>query len=184
MNIDKSDTAVVFIDPQNEVLSETGLAWPLLMLPNSQSGRSRVRAVARISRGQVSLMAVEGEDVGAEDVDFFDQADVVFAGLGVSGTGLLEGGHRRLRAKAKFTEILVGVAKFFLKRFESQPQSPDQGLQRAGRDCVILIAGQYIVDVVAQLVLFGGDLQGHLMRSFFLRRRGPNRLLRFLDLPI
>lgn len=30
MNIDKSDTAVVFIDPQNEVLSERGLAWPLV----------------------------------------------------------------------------------------------------------------------------------------------------------
>ena len=30
MNIDKSDTAVVFIDPQNEVLSEGGLAWPLV----------------------------------------------------------------------------------------------------------------------------------------------------------
>jgi len=30
MNIDKSDTAVVFIDPQNEVLSESGLAWPLV----------------------------------------------------------------------------------------------------------------------------------------------------------
>jgi nicotinamidase-related amidase len=30
MNIDKSDTAVVFIDPQNEVLSEKGLAWPLV----------------------------------------------------------------------------------------------------------------------------------------------------------
>ena len=30
MNIDKNDTAVVFIDPQNEVLSETGLAWPLV----------------------------------------------------------------------------------------------------------------------------------------------------------
>ena len=28
MNIQKSDTAVVFIDPQNDVLSETGLAWP------------------------------------------------------------------------------------------------------------------------------------------------------------
>ena len=27
MNINKSDTAVVFIDPQNEVLSEEGLAW-------------------------------------------------------------------------------------------------------------------------------------------------------------
>jgi len=26
MNIDKDDTAVVFIDPQNEVLSEKGLA--------------------------------------------------------------------------------------------------------------------------------------------------------------
>ena len=30
MNIDKNDTAVVFIDPQNEVLSESGLAWPLV----------------------------------------------------------------------------------------------------------------------------------------------------------
>ena len=30
MNFDKDDTAVVFIDPQNEVLSETGLAWPLV----------------------------------------------------------------------------------------------------------------------------------------------------------
>jgi nicotinamidase-related amidase len=28
--IDRSDTAVVFIDPQNDVLSEKGLAWPLL----------------------------------------------------------------------------------------------------------------------------------------------------------
>ena len=27
MNIDKNDTAVVFIDPQNEVLSDQGLAW-------------------------------------------------------------------------------------------------------------------------------------------------------------
>ena len=30
MNINKYDTAVVFIDPQNEVLSEKGLAWPLV----------------------------------------------------------------------------------------------------------------------------------------------------------
>src|SRR5262249_42712453 len=30
MNIDKSDTALVLIDPQNEVLSERGLAWPLV----------------------------------------------------------------------------------------------------------------------------------------------------------
>jgi hypothetical protein len=30
MNIDKNDTAVVFIDPKNEVLSERGLAWPLV----------------------------------------------------------------------------------------------------------------------------------------------------------
>ncbi|HZD49603.1 MAG TPA: cysteine hydrolase [Silvibacterium sp.] len=30
MIFDKNDTAVVFIDPQNEVLSETGLAWPLV----------------------------------------------------------------------------------------------------------------------------------------------------------
>ena len=30
MNFDKSDTAVVFIDPQNDVLSENGISWPLL----------------------------------------------------------------------------------------------------------------------------------------------------------
>jgi nicotinamidase-related amidase len=30
MNFHPIDTAVVFIDPQNEVLSETGAAWPLL----------------------------------------------------------------------------------------------------------------------------------------------------------
>jgi nicotinamidase-related amidase len=30
MEIHRGDTAVVFTDPQNEVLSETGLAWPLV----------------------------------------------------------------------------------------------------------------------------------------------------------
>lgn len=30
MNIHREDTALVFIDPQNEVLSERGLAWPLV----------------------------------------------------------------------------------------------------------------------------------------------------------
>ena len=30
MEIDRRDTAVVIIDPQNEVLSETGKAWPLV----------------------------------------------------------------------------------------------------------------------------------------------------------
>ena len=30
MDINKNDTAVVFIDPQNEVLSEKGLAWPFV----------------------------------------------------------------------------------------------------------------------------------------------------------
>ena len=30
MEIDRRDTAVVFTDPQNEVLSATGLAWPLV----------------------------------------------------------------------------------------------------------------------------------------------------------
>ena len=30
MNISREDTAIVFIDPQNEVLSEKGSAWPLV----------------------------------------------------------------------------------------------------------------------------------------------------------
>ena len=30
MNMNKNDTAVVFTDPQNEVLNESGMAWPLV----------------------------------------------------------------------------------------------------------------------------------------------------------
>ena len=30
MDIHREDTAIVFIDPQNDVLSEKGLAWPLV----------------------------------------------------------------------------------------------------------------------------------------------------------
>ena len=30
MNVHQNDTAIVFIDPQNEVLSEKGLGWPLV----------------------------------------------------------------------------------------------------------------------------------------------------------
>jgi len=30
MNLHRTDTAVVFIDPQNEVLSEKGAPWPLI----------------------------------------------------------------------------------------------------------------------------------------------------------
>jgi nicotinamidase-related amidase len=30
MDIHPENTALVFIDPQNEVLSETGKAWPLV----------------------------------------------------------------------------------------------------------------------------------------------------------
>ena len=30
MQINKTDTGIVFIDPQNEVLSEKGLAWPFV----------------------------------------------------------------------------------------------------------------------------------------------------------
>lgn len=30
MNIDALDTAIVLIDPQNDVLSEKGIAWPLV----------------------------------------------------------------------------------------------------------------------------------------------------------
>ena len=30
MEVNRENTALVFIDPQNDVLSEKGLAWPLL----------------------------------------------------------------------------------------------------------------------------------------------------------
>src|ERR1700756_801856 len=56
MNIDKNDTAVVFIDPQNEVLSEKGLAWPLVheslkenhTIENIEDGKTIVVAPHRV----------------------------------------------------------------------------------------------------------------------------------------
>ena len=46
MKLDKNDTAVVMIDPQNEVLSETGLGWPLLR--ESLHGNNTVENMERI----------------------------------------------------------------------------------------------------------------------------------------
>src|SRR5215831_6830497 len=51
MEIDRRDTAVVFTDPQNEVLSETGQAWPLvresLAENNTIENMDRVFAAAK-----------------------------------------------------------------------------------------------------------------------------------------
>src|SRR4029453_6075371 len=51
MQIDQRDTAVVFTDPQNEVLSETGLAWPLvresLAETNTIENMDRIFAAAK-----------------------------------------------------------------------------------------------------------------------------------------
>jgi len=40
MNVDRNDAAVVFIDPQNDVLSETGLAWPPVRESLQENGSS------------------------------------------------------------------------------------------------------------------------------------------------
>jgi len=51
MKIHREDTAVVFIDPQNEVLSEKGLAWPLVresLQENIQDGKTVVVAPHRV----------------------------------------------------------------------------------------------------------------------------------------
>ena len=55
MNIDKSDTAVVFIDPQNEVLSERGLAWPLVHESLTKTILSRIwNASSKLRRRMAS----------------------------------------------------------------------------------------------------------------------------------
>jgi nicotinamidase-related amidase len=46
MNIHRDDTAVVFIDPQNEVLSEKGLAWP--SVHQSLQGNNTIENMERI----------------------------------------------------------------------------------------------------------------------------------------
>src|ERR1700733_4882131 len=59
MKIDKNDTAVVFIDPQNEVLSEKGLAWPLvhesLRENNTVENMERIFKAAKASGFEVFI---------------------------------------------------------------------------------------------------------------------------------
>ena len=59
MDINKNDTAVVFIDPQNEVLSETGLAWPLvresLQENNTIENIERIFKAAKATRIRVFI---------------------------------------------------------------------------------------------------------------------------------
>jgi hypothetical protein len=51
MEIDRRETALVFTDPQNEVLSETGKAWPLVRASpaviNAIENRDRLSAAAK-----------------------------------------------------------------------------------------------------------------------------------------
>ncbi len=49
MNFSKNDTAVVFIDPQNDVLSETGVSWPLLH--ESLKENNTIENMERIFKG-------------------------------------------------------------------------------------------------------------------------------------
>ena len=44
MDIDRRDTAVVFTDPQNEVLSETARAWPLVRDSLAENNTTRLAA--------------------------------------------------------------------------------------------------------------------------------------------
>src|SRR5262245_63155662 len=59
MQIDRSDTAVVFIDPQNEVLSESGLAWSLvresLEANNTIGNMERIFKVAKTQGFEVFI---------------------------------------------------------------------------------------------------------------------------------
>jgi nicotinamidase-related amidase len=53
LTLDKSDTAVVFIDPQNDVLSETGLSWPLVR--ESLKENNTIENMERIFKASKSL---------------------------------------------------------------------------------------------------------------------------------
>jgi hypothetical protein len=57
MKFDKNDTAVVMIDPQNEVLSETGLGWPLLR--ESLHENNTVENMERIFKYVLSQRSLE-----------------------------------------------------------------------------------------------------------------------------
>jgi hypothetical protein len=50
MKIRREDTAIVFIDPRNEVLSEKGLAWPLVR--ESLQENNTIENTERIFKGR------------------------------------------------------------------------------------------------------------------------------------
>jgi hypothetical protein len=66
MGIDRRDTAVVFTDPQNEVLSETGLPWPLVRESLAETTPSRTWTTSSLPRsGEMRICFLHGEDVTA-----------------------------------------------------------------------------------------------------------------------
>jgi hypothetical protein len=44
MKIQREDTAIVFTDPQNEVLGEKGLGWPLVRESLQENNKEKVQA--------------------------------------------------------------------------------------------------------------------------------------------
>ena len=65
MDINREDTAIVFIDPQNDVLSEKGLAWPLVR--ESLKKTIRLRTWSESSRPRKRNMIVR---LLADKMDF------------------------------------------------------------------------------------------------------------------
>ena len=66
MKIQREDTAIVFIDPQNEVLSEKGLAWPLVH--ESLQENNTIENMERIFK------AAKAQEAGAAEGTPLDRA--------------------------------------------------------------------------------------------------------------
>ena len=80
MDIDRRDTALVFTDPQNEVLSETGLAWPLvresLAENNTIENVDRLFAAAKRDGFEVFISPHYFYPTDADELGDLDTADL------------------------------------------------------------------------------------------------------------
>ena len=99
MEINKTDTAVVFIDPQNKVLSEKGLAW--LFVGESVTENKTVQKVERIFKAAKK----NGSRYSSRDTIFFPRdGEAEKAGMKMRPTKLLMFGKVRYTADARSTQ--------------------------------------------------------------------------------
>src|SRR5262245_523120 len=167
MNMNKSDTAVVFIDPQNEVLSEKGLAWKFV-------GQSVTENKTVENRERIFKAAKENGYEGFISPHYFFPSD---SGWKFNGPLEIDEAETKMFARSGRLSLdgFSGSGADWLERFK--PYIDD------GRTVVASlhrVFGPQTNDLVLQLrkrrigkVILGGMLANQLSETLFFELTGP-----------